>query len=838
MSRIARRVFLRGALATGAVAAAPVRASSAGPTSTPAPGTPAPGTSTPASGADAPVRVYLVVVDGLRPDEVALMPTLSSLASEGTYYPEARADMVAETSTNHASMITGMRPTRHGIAANAVPTLPVRPSDEPRYLKADSLFTLLARQAPELVTAAIGAKTYVADLCRHDRTGDGDTDAGHVNEPLVVVPVALDSAPDEETGTEAVVISREHDPDLLFLNLGDVDRMGHFDEVGGMTEGQLPALRRATLLRADAQIARLVDELRRSGRWDSTVFMVTADHSMDWSRRDRGLNLAPRFQADELLRDEVLAAINGGASLYALRSPDEPRAGERLRRMRELALEVEGIEHALYLRPNPSDGGERHWVGRVFPQWGLAGDMVGDMIVTVAPGYRLGHDLNAPEVVANPIPGNHGHPTTLPIPIVVAGGWEGVRSQDLTPAGELSVTDEDPSQARNIDLAPTAAWLLGLHGPPGGFDGRVLAEAFDRRPAAHPEIRDVVSMPSIARLAGDDAAATAARLSRAGFPEGTDTVVVVDGPLSGAVATPLAVTRRAPVLPAGGEDLPAVVLDEIVRLGARRAYLVGDPAVLSERVAARLRSAGVEDLVRLAGTDGPEVAHRVAVELADGGELSQAVVVRGDPASGVALDALVAGPVAAGGHPRSPTPDDGLRLPNQGDFTAGGGVGARPLLLVGRDRIPPATELALEQLGIERVVLVGGPLAVSVEVEEDLRRRGLLVERIGGETAGDTARAVAERGIREGAFTDSLFLVSDADPGESLAAGAAVGRLGGTLMLAPRTALPRGEATRQLLTDRADELVRVRLVGGRRSFTEGLLRQVTDLVHERRTRSG
>jgi ectonucleotide pyrophosphatase/phosphodiesterase family member 5 len=822
VSRIGRRVFLRGALATGAVAAAPVRASSVRTTSK----------------AGSPVRVYLVVVDGLRPDEVALMPTLGMLASEGTYYPEARADMVAETSTNHASMITGMRPTRHGIAANAVPTLPVRPSDEPRYLKADSLFTLLARQAPQLVTAAIGAKTYVADLCRHDRTGDGDTDAGHVNEPLVVVPVALDSAPDEETGTEAVLISREHDPDLLFLNLGDVDRMGHFDETGGLTQGQLPALRRATLLRADAQIARLVAELRRSGRWDSTVFMVTADHSMDWSRRDRGLNLAPRFQADELLRDEVLAAINGGASLYALRSPDEPRAGERLRRMREIALSVEGIEHALYLRPNPRDGDEQHWVGRVFPQWGLAGDMVGDMIVTVAPGYRLGHDLNAPEVVANPIPGNHGHPTTLPIPIVVSGGWEGIRSRDVTPSGQLSVTDEDPGQARNIDLAPTAAWLLGLHGPPGGFDGRVLTEAFDRRPAARPEIRAVVSMPSISRLAGDDPAGTAALLSRGGFPEGTDAVVVVDGPLSGAVATPLAVTRHAPVLPAEDDGLPPAVLDEIVRLGPRRAYLVGDPDVLSEHVAAQLRSTGVEELIRLAGTDAPEVARRVAAELADAEVLPQALLVRGDPTSGVALDALVAGPVAAGGHPRIPGTDDGPRLPNQGDFTAGGGIGPRPLLLVGRDGIPDETALALQELGVERVVIIGGPLAVSAEVEADLRGRGLLVERIGGETAGDTARAVAERGIREGAFTDNLFLVSDGDPWEALAVGAAVGRLGGTLMLAPRTALPRGQATRQLLVDRADELVRVRLVGGRRSFTEGLLRQVTDLIHERRTRSG
>jgi ectonucleotide pyrophosphatase/phosphodiesterase family member 5 len=824
--RIGRRRFLGGALAAGAAATVPTARASAWT-----------GAASAGAAGSGPVRVYLVVVDGLRPDEVPLMPTLGGLAAEGTFYPEGRADMVAETSTNHASMITGMRPTRHGIAANAVPTLPVRPSDEPRYLKADSLFTLLSRQAPGLRSVAIGAKTYVADLCRHDRTGDGRTDADHVNDPVVVVPVALDSAPDEETGSEAVAISRELDPDLLFLNLGDVDRMGHFDESGGLTAGQLPVVRRTALVRADAQIARLVTELQTSGRWESTVLMVTADHSMDFSRRDRGLNLAPLFAADELLRDEVQAAINGGASLYALRSPDEPRAHERLRRMREIAMSVEGIEHALYLRPNPQDGGERHWVARVFPQWGLAGDMVGDMVVTVAPGYRLGHDLNAPALVANPIPGNHGHPATLPIPVVISGGWPGVRTRTVTPETELAVTDEHPDQARNIDLAPTAAWLLGLHPPPGGFDGRVLEEAFDRRPATRTEVRDVASLPSIARVAGQDAVGTAVELARLGFPEGAGAVVVVADAVVGAVATPLAITRDAPVLLARRTELPSAARAEVERLAPATAYLVGGTSVMGPEVEASLREAGVEEVVRLDGEDGPEIARRVARELAAGQTLRQVVLVRGEPASGVPVDAMVAGPVAAGGHPRDPAADDGPALPNQGDFTSGDGVGPRPVLLTDRDGLPDATEAALTELGVERVIVVGGELAVSGRLADRLRDRGLLVERIWGETADATARAVARRGIREGAFTDNVLLISDADPLEAVAAGATVGRLGGTLMLAPRAGLPRAHDAAGFLADRADELVRLRLVGGRGAFTDGLVRQVTDLIHERRTRS-
>jgi ectonucleotide pyrophosphatase/phosphodiesterase family member 5 len=818
MLHIGRRDFLRSTLAGSAALALPSV------------------WARPAAGDTSPVRVYLVVVDGLRPDEVELMPTLAALAQRGTFYTEGRADMVAETSTNHASMITGMRPTRHGIPGNAVPTLPARPSDDPRYLKADSIFSLLARQAPGLTSAAIGAKTYVADLCRHDRTGDGETDASHVNDPVVVVPVALDSAPDEETGTEAVLISRELDPDFLFLNLGDVDRMGHFDETGGLTGGALPALRLATLQRADAQLARLVAELERSGRWGSTVFMVTADHSMDWSRRDRGVNLAPRFQADELLRDEVQAAINGGASLYALRSPDEPRAGQRLARMREIALSAPGVEHALYIRPNPDDGDERHWVGRVFPQWGLAGDLVGDLIVTVAPGWRLGHALDVPEQFANPIPGNHGHPTTLPIPVVVSGGWPAVRAQTVRPHTELAVTDEDPGQARNIDLAPTAAWLLGLNPPPGGFDGRVLAEAFDRRPPARTEIRDVISLPSISRLTGEDAFGTSVAVSEAAFPEGASQVVIVGDLLGGVLGTPLAVHRDAPVLLSAPAALPAAVGAEVTRLGADRAYLVGDEAVLSLTVEAGLRSAGVTEIVRLAGTSAAATARAVAVELADDAPMPQAVIA-GNGRLEDLMHALVAGPVAAGGHPRDPVADEGTSLPNQGDFTSGDGVEPRPLLLATDGEVPAATLEALDELEVSRVLLAGGVSAVSVAAEHRLRELGLVVERLATGTVYGTARAWAQRGIREGAFTDNLLLVSAGSPLEAVAAGAAVGRLGGTLMLAPRAGLRRAPEAESFIADRADELIRVRFVGGSRAFTEGVVRQVGDLIRRRRTRS-
>jgi ectonucleotide pyrophosphatase/phosphodiesterase family member 5 len=557
----------------------------------------------PAAAATGPVRVYVVVIDGLRPGEVALMPQVSALAAAGTHYPHSRAQMVAETTPNHLSMLTGMRSERHGMPGNAVPFLSGRVSDDRRYLQADSILTLARRQAPDLRTVSVTAKSYLVESQKHDRTGDGAEDATATNTTLLNVP-GSDSAPDVETGTEAVMRSAELDPDFLFLNLGDVDRVGHVDETGALTDGVAPVARTATLLTADLQVRRLVEELTSSGRWDTTVMIITADHSMDWSFRTRNLNLQPAFEADPLLAGEVVAAVNGGACMYALRSPDEPRAGERLARMRAIAVGTEGIDEALYIRPNAADGGDRHAVGRVHPDWGLVGDRTGDLIVTCAPGWRIGH--SSVPTQSNPIPGNHGHPATLPIPVIVSGGWSGLAAPRVVePARELGLTDRDPGQAENIDVAPTVAWLLGLNPPPGGFDGRVLTEAFRERPAPRVEVRNVVSLPVPRRLAGRNRFGTAAVLSALAFPDGADRVVVASGEAfaDALAATPLAIALGAPLLLAGRGGLPPETAAEVARLGATSAIVVGGTGVLGEAVDAGLSSAGVGSVERIAGPD-------------------------------------------------------------------------------------------------------------------------------------------------------------------------------------------------------------------------------------------
>lgn len=429
-------------------------------------------------------RVYVVVVDGLNVEEVPLMPFLSSLAASGTFYEESRSVMVAETTPNHAAMVTGVYPDKSGIVANNFPDSAsgeVVDNGLPELLQSDSLFTLVERQCPELTTAAVTSKDYLFTLMEHDRTGNGERDAdsnfANLEDPTFIPGVGI--TPDERTVAEALRVVQDSDPDFLFLNLGAVDRSGHVDPVGGATTptGSRPVVRDVQRTDTDTYLRTFVETLKAQGTWDSTRLLITADHSMDWSLPTETVTVSDNPELADVI-DQFVVAQNGGASLFSLRDRNRPDAAALLKRLRDSAVATEGVEEVLYRRPNPVDGGEQHWVGRVHPDWHQTGPRSGDVILTVEDGRRS----SEPTGFSNPIPGNHGMPSTLRIPTIVAGGPDaGVVSRTVPGEDDPAVRAAD--QAENVDLGPTAAWLLGVQPPAAGFDGRVLSEAFDRRPA-------------------------------------------------------------------------------------------------------------------------------------------------------------------------------------------------------------------------------------------------------------------------------------------------------------------------------------------------------------------
>ncbi len=372
-------------------------------------------------------RVYVLVVDGCRPGEIrsTLTPRLAQLRAQGRNYPNANSMPVMETIPNHVMMMTGVRPDRTGVPANAIYDRSlgeVRDMDRPSDLKFPTVITRLNRNG--FTTGTVLSKEYLYGIF-----GDRAT---YRWEPQPIIPVS-GHAPDVATMDAAISMVEELDPNLVFINLGDIDRMGHSD----LTGPSVRAARTVALADTDAQVGRFVDMLEESGRWQHSTIVVLADHSMDWSTPGDVINLSSRFEADPLLAGKVQIADNGGADLLYWTGPGGQRSDARAR-MREIALATPGVKSVH--RPR---------------QLRLSG-LAGDLVVFCKAGWRF----SDPAYYDNPIPGNHGHPATRPIPFFVTGGSRFVRRRTTS-----------ARVARTIDVAPTVGAVFGLGRPRGGYDG-------------------------------------------------------------------------------------------------------------------------------------------------------------------------------------------------------------------------------------------------------------------------------------------------------------------------------------------------------------------------------
>ena len=376
-------------------------------------------------------RAYVIVLDGCRPQEIepTLMPTVARLQRNGHRFPRARSLPVMETIPNHVMMMTGVRPDRSGVPANAVydrEEKVVRDLDRPGDLRFPTLLQRMNRRG--YTTGTVLSKEYLYGIF--------GTRATHRWEPFPIVPVS-GHAPDQFTMDATLAMIEEFDPHLVFVNLGDIDRVGHSDYTGTTAR----AGRRLALTATDTQIARLESLLKTSGRWDDSLLVFLADHSMDWSLPDRIINLDPAIQDDPFLAGKVVVAQNGGADLLSWIGPGGHRE-KAVRRMLRIARAQEGVLRA-------HDVQARRRALRL-------GDRAGDVLVYCKSGWRF----SDPTPFSNPIPGNHGHPATLPIPFFLSGGHPVVPRRKVT-----------STLARTIDVAPTVGEFFGMGSPRGGYDG-------------------------------------------------------------------------------------------------------------------------------------------------------------------------------------------------------------------------------------------------------------------------------------------------------------------------------------------------------------------------------
>lgn len=255
---------------------------------------------------------------------------------------------------------------------------------------------------------------------------------------------------------------------------------------------------------------------------------------------------------------------------------------------------------------------------------------------------------------------------------------------------------------------------------------------------------------TVRRLAGADRYATAAAVALDRWrADGPSDVVLASGldpadALAGAFVSGL---HSSPVLLTAPAALPDATLTALRELAPTRVHVLGGTASVSDAVADQLRSEGwiVE---RHAGADRFATAAAIArsggpaIVGSFGAEGATALLANGRRP----FDALAAGPLAAGQ--------------------------LFPILLTETGAVPRATTDAMDDLGIQHVIVLGGPAAVSDEVIAAIEATGRSVRRVAGVDRAGTAVAVAGL-LEELGFDISVAsLVSGVSTADALGAGA------------------------------------------------------------------
>jgi predicted AlkP superfamily pyrophosphatase or phosphodiesterase len=410
-------------------------------------------------------HVVLVTLDGLRPefylDAAYAAPELRALVAAGSHARAAEGVFPTVTYPNHASIATGVRPARHGVHYNAIPT-PAgtrgRWYEEASDLRAPPVWEWA--RASGLVTAAVSWPATAGariDWLLPER------DYYRQPEPLErlrasVAPGLLERlgvTPDPAMFKDVVrwdafltetatAIIRQARPRLLLLHLVQTD---HFQHRAGRDGAPV----KEALERVDAHVGALRRALAEAGLAGRSALVVTGDHGFE--------------DVTRTVHPNVLLVRAG------LRACPGPGDGWRA------TAHVAGGSAAILVNP-PGDGaaaaaaeaalragaGKRYTVltRRELEALGAMPDAA--LAVEAAPGHSIGGDCRGALVRGSGrLLGTHGHLPTRPrmaTGFIIAGA--GVRA------------GVGLERVRLIDVAPTVARLLGIEAPP--VEGRVLEE--------------------------------------------------------------------------------------------------------------------------------------------------------------------------------------------------------------------------------------------------------------------------------------------------------------------------------------------------------------------------
>jgi hypothetical protein len=373
----------------------------------------------PGRSADPPSTVILISLDGTRPADLNRddMPALMGLADRGLRAEKLLPVLPTNTFPNHVTLITGVKPERHGIVNNRFidPELgPFDRADIPRWIEIEPLWSLLERRG-------------VASASYHWVGSEGRWPSGEA--PRHWVPFSEQVPEIEKVQTI-----------LHWLSLPDLDARPRFisswfrgaDHAGHRYGPGHEEVQR-DLKRQDLAIRALWQGLRDRGLLESTTVLFVSDHGMMSVETRADLGMALKKDG---VRFEALGI--GGFAIVYLEDASAKGVNRVVDTVRGMGLSADsrvGASKALPVN-NPR---------------------FGDVIVTAPAGTAITYPGLSLE-------GFHGYSPNEP---AMAGIFIAV--------GRLVPKDLVVPVVRSIDVAPTVLALLG-EPVPHWMEGRPLPE--------------------------------------------------------------------------------------------------------------------------------------------------------------------------------------------------------------------------------------------------------------------------------------------------------------------------------------------------------------------------
>ncbi len=429
-------------------------------------------------------HVVIVSIDGFASyylnDPRADLPNLRRLAREGAYAHRMVTSFPSLTWTCHTTLVTGVTPARHGVIANRF--FDRKTGAEVAFI-GDSVFTKdEAVRSPTIYDAAHAAGLKTASVIWPATAGaatldwaipDSDREEVHQKHTTPGLAEELDraglpigqlgrwgwehihsAARDDLYARIAAYLLEAHEPNLLLVHIITPDGVEH--DHGPQSPEAYWAVRYA-----DQRIGEIRAALESPGLRGRASLLVVADHGFAGHNREVRLNaLFVREGLIELdaekkpVRRRAWAVAGGGSAGVYILEPDAASSSALGDRLAVLLEAAEGVETVL----RPAE----------FTKLGLpdpaANPRQADLMVTAKDGYSFASGFAGDVVTKTDWPrGNHGHLPTHPRLGALFVAWgAGVKDRVVL------------DQVRAIDVAPTAARLLGVKLP--SAEGRVLEE--------------------------------------------------------------------------------------------------------------------------------------------------------------------------------------------------------------------------------------------------------------------------------------------------------------------------------------------------------------------------